>query len=403
MGSTLFFPEESDKSHQRGKPHMNTIICKHCGKEIEITEALLHQVEDKVKKEVSKDLEKEIEKVRLETFEIAKKELLEKQSQEMESLITQLAEQKKKNDEFREKELELREEKRKIEEEKKQFALDVERKLDEERKVIAEKVVKEEEEKYRFKDKEKEAQIENLKRMLDEAQRKASGVSQQVQGEVLEVDLEEQLAASFPTDSIEPVAKGAKGGDIVQVVKNSMGKIAGTILWETKRAKWTPAWLAKLREDSRKVSATSCILVTEELPKGIVSFGFVESVLVTNYSFAVSLAVLVRRGIMQTAAAKSAAENKDETLEMVYQYLQSDAFRHRIEGYVESITIMKTDLDSEKRSMERIWKRREMQILKAESSMSKMAGELEGIMGSAFPTIKQLSLSDGVEDNEKPF
>ncbi|MDO8269868.1 MAG: DUF2130 domain-containing protein [Candidatus Levybacteria bacterium] len=245
--------------------------------------------------------------------------------------------------------------------------------------------------------------MENLKRMLDEAQRKASGVSQQVQGEVLEVDLEEQLKVTFPTDSIEPIAKGVKGGDIVQVVKNSMGKIAGTILWETKRAKWTPSWLAKLREDARKVSATSSILVTEELPKNISSFGFVDSVLVTNYNFSMSLAVLVRRGIMQTAAAKSAAENKDETLEMVYQYLQSDAFRHRIEGYVESINTMKTDLDSEKRSMERIWKRREMQIVKAELSMSKLAGELEGIMGSAFPTIKQLSLDSGIDDDEKPY
>ena len=104
---------------------------------------------------------------------------------------------------------------------------------------------------------------------------------------------------------------------------------------------------------------------------------------------------------MQTAAAKSAAESKDETLEMVYQYLQSDAFRHRIEGYVESISTMRIDLDSEKRSMERIWKRREMQIVKAESSISKLAGELEGIMGSSFPTIKQLSLDSNVEDDDE--
>jgi hypothetical protein len=381
---------------------MNTIICKHCGKEIEITEALLHQVEEKVKREVSKDVEQEIQKARLEAAQAAKKETEAKQSLEFESLQKQLLEQKQKNDEFRQKELELRDEKRKIEEEKKQMILDIERKMDDERKTLQERVIKEEEEKYRFKDKEKETQIENLKRMLDEAQRKASGVSQQVQGEVLEVDLEEQLISSFLTDSIEPVAKGAKGGDIVQVVKNSMGKVAGSILWETKRAKWTPSWLPKLREDARKVGATSSILVSEDLPKEIESFGFIDGVLVTTYSYAISLAVIVRRGIMQTAAAKSAAANKDETLEMVYQYLQSDAFRHRIEGYIEGISIMRVDLDSEKRSMERIWKRREMQILKAESSISKLAGELEGIMGSAFPAIKQLTLDSGFEE-EKPF
>ena len=104
----------------------------------------------------------------------------------------------------------------------------------------------------------------------------------------------------------------------MQIVKNSMGKVAGTILWETKRAKWTPSWLPKLREDARKVSASSSILVSEDLPKEIASFGFVDQVLVASYQYAVSLAVIVRRGIMQTAAAKSAAESKDETLEMVY-------------------------------------------------------------------------------------
>ncbi len=372
---------------------MDTIICKHCGREIEITEALLHQVEDKVKKEVSKDVEEQIRLARIEASEKAKKEFSEQTKEEVEKLKLQ-------NEKFREEEIKLRAEKQKLELAKKEIETDAIRRIEEEKKKIKEKTQKDFEENQRMKDKEKDLQIDNLKRMLEEANRKASGVSQQVQGEVLELDLEDQLVRSFPTDSIEPVGKGTKGGDIVQVVKNSMGKTAGSILWETKRAKWTPSWLPKLREDARKVSASSSILVSEDLPKEISSFGFVDGVLVTTYPYAISLAVIVRRGLMQTAAAKSAAESKDETLEMVYQYLQSDSFRHRIEGYVESISLMKVDLDSERRSMERIWKRREMQILKAESSISKLAGELEGIMGSAFPAIKQLTLDSGEDEEE---
>lgn len=378
---------------------MNTIICKHCGKEIEISEALLHQVEDKVKKEVSKDFEREIEKAKFEAEIKAREEVKNKNKEEIEKL-------KEQNEKFRQQELKLLEEKQKLEDREKQLEIENARKLDEERKRIEEKTLKEFEDQQRMKDKEKETQIENLKRMLEEANRKASGVSQQVQGEVLEVDLEETLKKAFPTDSIEPIAKGIKGGDVLQVVRNSMGKTAGSILWETKRAKWSPSWLAKLREDTRKIGATSSILVTEDIPKEIATFGFIDAVLVTSYQYATSLAVILRRGIMQTAAAKSAAESKDETLEMVYQYLQSDAFRHRIEGYVESIGTMKIDLESERRSMERIWKRREMQITKAELSISRLSGELEGIMGSSFPTIKNLSLGNGIvdsEDDEKPF
>jgi len=372
---------------------MNTIVCKHCGKEFELSEALLHQVKETAKQEFDSQHKKDLENIRLETEEKARLQFAEKNKEEIERL-------KKQNEQFREQELKLLEEKRILEEKEKLMELENARKLDQERKIIEEKVVKEEEEKYRFKDKEKETQIENLKRMLDEAQRKASGVSQQVQGEVLEVDLEEQLLQSFPTDSIEPVAKGAKGGDIVQVVKNSMGKVAGSILWETKRAKWTPSWLSKLKEDTRNAGATASILVSEELPKSMDRFGFEDGILVTTYHYAIPLAVLVRRGIMQTAAAKSAAENKDETLEMVYQYLQSDAFRHRIGGYVDSVKEMKTDLDSERRSMERIWKKREMQISKAEINIAKLYGELQGIMGTTLPDIKQLSLDSGIEDED---
>jgi len=137
-----------------------------------------------------------------------------------------------------------------------------------------------------------------------------------------------------------------------------------------------------LKEDTRNAGATASILVSEELPKSMDRFGFEDGILVTTYHYAIPLAVLVRRGIMQTAAAKSAAENKDETLEMVYQYLQSDAFRHRIGGYVDSVKEMKTDLDSER------------------LNIAKLYGELQGIMGTTLPDIKQLSLDSGIEDED---
>lgn len=359
---------------------MNTTIrCIHCGKDFELSDALKHEIEEKVKQSVSA-------------------EFAQKQNIELVDLKKQLEEQKKKNEEAAQNELELRRQKRELEEREKNLELETARKMDEERKKIEENVLKAEDERRKMQDKEKDMQIENLKHMLEEANRKASGVSQQVQGEVLEVDLEETLVRSFPTDTIEPVAKGVAGGDIVQTVKNSMGKTAGAILWETKRAKWSPSWLSKLRDDTRKVSATSSILVTEDLPKDLESFGFVDGVLVTSYRYALALAVIVRRGIMQTAAAKAAAAAKDESLEMVYQYLQSDSFRHRIEGYIDGIHEMKIDLDSERRSMERIWKKREMQITKSEMSIAKLYGELQGIMGASLPEIKTLTLPGGDEE-----
>ncbi len=257
-------------------------------------------------------------------------------------------------------------------------------------------MVRQEAEKHLFKEKEKDKQIDDLRKALDEAQRKASTTgSQQLQGEVMEVDLEEKLIKNFPTDLIDPVAKGVKGGDILQTVRNSSGKIAGSILWETKRANWAPSWLPKLREDSRKVGASASILVSEVMPKDIKNFGFVDGILVTSYSYAIPLAVMIRRSIMQVAAAKSSVANKDEKLERLYGYLQSDTFRHRFEAYAESIVEMQQDLDTEKRSTQRSFKKREMQIVRALENISDVWGELQGIMGSALQEIKILSRPDG--------
>jgi len=359
----------------------NLIKCIHCGREFEISEALKHDIEEKIKKDVLE-------------------EVSEKQNLELTDLQKQLAEQKKKNEEFVEKELELRKEKRELEEKEKNLELETARKIDEERKKIEEKVGKDKDEEFKIRLKEQEEEKESLKRKIEELNRKASLTgSQQLQGEALELELEERLRQSFPTDLIEPVGKGVKGGDIVQQVRNSFGKTAGIILWETKRATWSPSWLPKLREDARKVTATASILVSETLPKDVENFGFIDGVLITTYSYALPLAVLLRRNLMQIAAAKSAAANKDEKLEMLYQYLQSDAFRHRFEAYAEGIIEMRNDLETEKRSLTRIWKKREMQIAKTENNISNLWGELQGIMGSSLPDIKTLSLAAG-EENE---
>lgn len=363
---------------------MSTVIrCIYCGKDVEISEAIRHEIEDNIKQSVTEEVSK-------------------KNSLELQDLKKQLDEQKKKNDEFRQQELELREEKRKIEEEKKDLKLEIERKLDEERKKIEEKVIASEEEKQRLKSKEKDEQIDNLKRMLEEANRKASQASQQIQGEVLEVDLEEKLRQNFPSDDINGVAKGARGADIVQIVRNNFGKVSGKILWETKRAAWSPSWLPKLREDTRKEAASISVLITEELPKEIKTFGVVDGVLISAYSYALPLAFILRRQLNAIFQAKQTVENKDEKLERMYNYLQSDMFRHHIEAFVESAVADQQDLETEKRSMQRVWKKREMQIQRTIENLTNMYGELQGIMGKTLPDIRHLSLDSGEENEVNP-
>ena len=235
---------------------------------------------------------------------------------------------------------------------------------------------------------------EDLKR----AQAKGEQGSQQLQGEVLELDLEKALAVACPDDQIIPVGKGAKGGDIIQKVRGKAGRVAGIILWETKRAKWSPAWINKLREDARKEEASMAVLVCTNLPADIDNFKLERGVIICQHHYALPLAGVLRRSILQIAVAKQTAESKDENLEMVYQYLQSEAFRHRFEAFAEGVVQMQEDLESEKRSMERVWKKRETQIKKSLINVSRMYGELQGTMGDALPDIKTLSLPEEIKD-----
>jgi hypothetical protein len=358
------------------------IKCPHCGESFEPSQAFKHEQEleiEEIKKKIAKEAKAEAE-------ENASKAL--KDSQE------QIAKLKKRAEEAEEEELKIRKEKRDLQEQKEKFELEKERQMDEERAKIAKQATEKVEEKDKLKFAEYEKKLKDMQEALKTAQTKSEQGSQQLQGEVLELDLEAALEAAYTDDEIIPVGKGTTGGDIIQKVKGKSGRVAGVILWETKRAKWMPSWKAKLREDARKENASIAVLVSTNLPPDIDNFKLERGLIICSYAYALPLAGVLRRGVLQTAVAKQTAENKDENLEMLYQYLQSEAFRHRFEAFAEGVVAMKADLDTEKRSMERGWKKRETQINKTLLNVSRMYGELQGTMGDALPDIKVLSLPE---------
>jgi hypothetical protein len=376
----------------------STITCKNCGQEIEISEALTHQIQESVRREESEKFSTELEKAKKEATEKALKDIEQKTSQEIIEKQNQIEELTKRAQKAENEELKMRKEKRDFEEAKEKFELEKQRQLDEEREKIRAKAVEEIEVKDKFKFAEYETKIAAMNKALEDAKKQASQVSQQLQGEVLELDLENSLREIFTDDEIEAVGKGQLGGDIIQKVKGKSGRVAGIILWETKRAKWSSTWFSKLREDSRRVGASVSILLSIDLPKDIQDFQLTEGVIVCSYKYAVPLASIVRRSVLQIAVAKQTAANKDENLELLYSYIQSESFRHRFEAFAEGIKEMEEDLEYEKRAMERVWKKREGQIKKTLINASRMYGELQGVMGNALPDIKTFSLPEKIEE-----
>ena len=293
----------------------------------------------------------------------------------------------------------LRKERRELEEQKETLELTLTRRLDEERTKIREAAKKEAVEERQLKDAEKDKLIADLRTRADDLTRKLEQGSQQLQGEVLETRLEDLLRQHFPFDDIEPVPTGIHGADVTHTVRDTSGAVCGIILWESKRTKnWSDGWLPKLRDNQRAAKAQIAVLVSLELPKDVSTFRLIDGVWVTSVPCAISLASALRAGLLEIAAAKRSMDGRSDKMELLYNYLSGQEFRHRVEGIVESFSTLKKDLDAEKRAVQKTWAKREKQLERAVMNTAGMYGDLSGIIGASLPAIEQLELS-AIEDH----
>lgn len=363
----------------------NTFLCPHCNKEIELSEALVHRFKEEANLQSKEENEKRIK----EAQEKIRKELEEKE--------------RKKDQEFKEKELLLEANARKLEEERKkniELEESFEKRRKEDQEKIREETSKEEAEKHRLEKLEWEKQKADMQKAIEEAHRKGKQGSQQLQGEVLELDFEEQLKQQFPHDEFLPIPKGVEGGDIWQKIRDEHGTEIGSIIWETKRTKaFAKSFLPKLRSDMRGINANEAILVTQTLPNDVKSFNRIENVWVTNYEYAIQVARMVRFLIMKVTATKLAAtSHEDAELQKIRDFIISDSFRHKIEMHNDAVKQLREDHYSEMRTTQTRWRKREQQINALDTSVNQLYGDLQGIMGDSLPDLKSSNL---LEEGEK--
>jgi hypothetical protein len=399
------------------------ITCPSCGHGFELSEALTGRLREHLKGELLqevarreaelkkktdrlKDLEKQVSKSREaideEVASRLKERLAEAEKKAARKLEGQYADQLKdlqcsllERDaaikSFRDQELALRQRQRKLEEERESLQLEVARKLDAERETIrASRKIAEE---HRFKDLEKDKSINDLRASLDVMKRKAEQGSMETQGEVLEQDFEAQLRGFFVHDEIQPVPKGIRGADLVQIVRAPIGTECGLLLWETKNTKaWSHAWIPKLKDDMIEIRASMAILVSVVLPDGVSRFGQVDGVWVSDPLCAVPLAAALREHLLAVGRERAASAGKSEKMEALYKYLSGSEFKQKIEGIVEAFGSMQDQLNKERRAMERIWKQREKEIERVVKNTVGLYGDMQGIIGGQIPAIPALEL-----------
>jgi len=272
-------------------------------------------------------------------------------------------------------------------------ALMVEKRVQEGLTEVRTQAKKEAEDEQKLKVMEKEQTIAAMQKQIEDLKRRAEQGSQQLQGEVQELEIENLLRSKFPFDAIEPVPKGEFGGDVLHRVVGAGGQSGGTILWEFKRTKnWSDGWLAKLRDDQRTAKAEIAVIVSQVLPKGVETFELVEGIWVTHPRAALPVAAILRQSLLELALARQSSEGQQTKTEMVYQYLTGPRFRQRVEAIVEAFSTMQEDLDKERKAIMKQWAKREEQIERVMGATVGMYGDLQGIAGKSLQEIEGLEL-----------
>ncbi len=338
---------------------------------------------------------------RAKIIEEARKNAFLEQQKGLELLQKELDEKSKQVQELHQKEAEIERLKRENNEAESRLKAENEKKLNEKLETERERIEKALHEKNELKFKQQEEQLEMLRNELKNAQRKAELSSQQFQGEVQELAIEEFLRQKFPLDCIEEIKKGQRGGDCIQVVHTREFQNCGKIYYESKRTKeFQKAWIEKLKSDMREIGADVGVIVSEALPKEMERMGLFEGVWVCSFEEFKGLSAVLREGVIQVSLAKKSQENKGDKVNLLYHYLTSSEFSMQVSAIIEGFEQLRAELEKEKNAMARIWKSREKQMEKVFEGTINMYGSIKGIMGNTIGQVKALELGYDGEDLE---
>ena len=413
------------------------ITCPECDSRIEVDRILHEQIEERIKQEYKNkhveekkkideqkiELEKEREELQKtiqdtvnQKLEAEKQILKEKlkhdieaeQSEQLKLLKENLEEKSEQLKDLNKTKAEIEIIKREKDELEDKVKAEAQQKLSEQLALEKEKIQKLEQEKNELKISEKEKIISQLNEKLVEAQRKAEQGSQQLQGEVQEIAIEEFLRSTFPLDSVEEVKKGKKGADCIQIVNTEYNQNCGSIYYESKRTKnFQSSWIEKLKQDMRAKQASIGVLVTETMPSGMDIMGQVDGIWVCSLQEFKSLSHVLRESLIKVSDALVSQDNKGDKMSLMYDYLTSEEFKNHIKDMADAFIDMQNDLESEKRAMEALWKKREKQNEKVRMNLNLMYGSVKGIAGNSIGTIKTLELptaediETGVDESEE--
>ncbi|OYY56482.1 MAG: Caldesmon [Sulfurovum sp. 28-43-6] len=385
--------DEVEAKRKEYKVHLESLKAK---------EEALKEEKEKFDEELQRATKEQLRIERIILQQELKKELVEEQSASMAMLQKELEAKSLELRAFNEAKVEIEKLKREKEELASRAKAEAQIALSEQLVLEREKIQKVFEEANALKLKEKDEQMEQLKRSLDDAKRKAEQGSMQIQGEVLELVIESWLSTQFPFDTLEEVKKGAFGADCIQTIHTRELQNCGIICYESKNTKaWSEGWISKLKQDMLKVGADLGVLVTSVYPNGMERMGFVDGIWVCSLDEFKGSVSLLRESLIRIHKTVQREENRGDKMALLYTYLTGNEFGMQMKSIVDGFMMMQAELDKERRSLMASWKRRQKLIDGVLQNTTEMYGSLQGIAGTGLIRhIEALELPEAFEGEE---
>jgi len=133
------------------------------------------------------------------------------------------------------------------------------------------------------------------------------------------------------------------------------------------------------------------VIVSDALPDPDRTLSRIDGVWVVTIDVAGDVATILRHALVEVAAVRGSAAQRDDLKGRVYDYIASSDFVDRIVSIVETTHRMRQDLDLERRALQTRWAARERQIDSVLMDIANVIGDLQGI-GASLPPVKALEL-----------
>lgn len=392
------------------------VKCPECGAEFEVEAILRENIEQELRQQLTVEIRDRLTadlqaKIEQEAEEKLRRQLSSFKAEsklEKERIQEQLEEEQQRNQRLKAEKAALKQAERELQDLKEEMAEQIENARSEASREVKQKLKQEYQEQLSRelrkaladKDIELTEKVEKerqLKAQLEELQQKLEQGSMQLQGEGLELAIEETLRKLFPRDYVTEIKKGAYGADLTQIVVNRFGASVGKIIYESKKQKnWQDDWVQKLRQDAIAEKADLKVIVSTTLPETMNGFGQIDDIFICQYHELPVVVTLLREVLIQVHQEKNVQANMKTVQEQIVDYIRSDEFITVMTMVQGAYHAFSEDLRKEEEYMKKRWKARRDYLNKITTGMTSVLGSLAAIGGS------QLNFSGKLLDNRPP-